>query len=166
MRRFGMNVYGMWLATAMACCAGGCVTITTGSLLDEMTDLDRLAELPSPTYVTKQFSSYDQKSTTPDDHENWFANRDRGQYLRTETNAGRQEFVMMDVDGPGAIVRIWSANPEGTLRVYLDGSDRPVIQEDMKIGVVYEQGNHGGLHYVNFSLDWLTDGKDSICSEQ
>jgi hypothetical protein len=41
-----------------------------------------------------------------------------------------------------------------------------VIQEDMKIGVIYEQGNHGGLHYVNFPLDWLTDGKDSFCSDK
>ena len=44
---------------------------------------------------------------------------------------------MMDTDGPGAIVRIWSANPEGTLRVYIDGADKPVIEAD-------EEGPLGG----------------------
>ena len=47
----------------LACLAiGGLVApamaaITTESLLDEMTDLKRLATLPDPAYVTKQFSS-------------------------------------------------------------------------------------------------------------
>jgi len=38
---------------------------------------------------------------------------------------GRKEHVMMDIAGPGAIVRIWSANPAGTLRIYLDGAATP-----------------------------------------
>jgi hypothetical protein len=37
-----------------------------------------------------------------------------------------------------------------------------VIQEDMKIGVLYERGNQGGIHYVNFPLEWITDGRDSL----
>jgi len=110
----------------------GCAVVDTASLLKQMTDLDRLAELPSPAYVTRQFSSYDRKSTTPDEAKGWFANGDRGQYLRVEEVKGRKEYVMMDADGPGAIVRIWSANPAGTLRIYLDGADTPVIEEDMK----------------------------------
>jgi len=110
----------------------GCATIDTGKLLGQMTDLDRLTVLPSPAYTTGQFSSYDRKATTPDDPETWFANHDRGHYLRVEEVAGRQEYVMMDAQGPGAVVRIWSANPEGTLRIYLDGHDEPVLEEDMK----------------------------------
>ncbi|HSW47121.1 MAG TPA: DUF2961 domain-containing protein [Phycisphaerae bacterium] len=109
----------------------GCAAVTTGSLLDDMTDLRRLAELPSPSYTTKQFSSYDRKSTTPADHENWFANHDAGQFIRVEKTEGRDEHVMMDADGPGAIVRIWSANPKGTLRVYLDRGPAPVIEARM-----------------------------------
>ena len=38
---------------------------------------------------------------------------------------------MMDVDGPGAIVRIWSANPAGVLRLYLDGAERPALEAPM-----------------------------------
>ena len=38
---------------------------------------------------------------------------------------------MMDAAGPGAIVRIWSANPAGTLRIYLDGAEQPALEAPM-----------------------------------
>ena len=40
-----------------------------------------------------------------------------------------------------------------------------VIQNDMKIGLIYERGNQGGISYVNFTLDWLTDGQDALKPE-
>ncbi len=104
--------------------------VTVDALLDQMTDLKRLAELPEPAYTTKQFSSYDRGAKSPT--ENWFANGDAGHFLRVEENAGRKEHVMMDIDGPGAIVRIWSANPDGTIRIYLDRAEKPVIETPMK----------------------------------
>jgi Protein of unknown function (DUF2961) len=103
--------------------------ITTGSLLDDMTNLAGLAEFPHPSYTCKQFSSYDRASKSPT--ENWFANNDCGQYLRTEQNGARKEYVMMDTAGPGAIVRIWSANPAGTLRIYIDGNSKPAVEAPM-----------------------------------
>ena len=103
--------------------------ITCTSLLDDMTDLATMAQFPNPPYTCKQFSSYDRKSKSPT--EDWFANGDAAQYLRVENVAGRKEYVMMDTAGPGVIVRIWSANPAGTLRIYLDGSDQPAIQAPM-----------------------------------
>src|SRR5512139_4062193 len=105
--------------------------VSVEDLLDEMADLGRLAALPDPAYTTRQFSSYDRASTTHSDQVGWFANADCGQYLRVEERAGRKERVMMDAAGPGAIVRIWSANPAGTLRIYLDGSEQPVIESLM-----------------------------------
>jgi sialidase-1 len=33
-----------------------------------------------------------------------------------------------------------------------------VIQDDMKIGLLYERGNQGGIAYTNFSLEWLESG--------
>ena len=60
------------------------------------------------------FSSWDRNSKT-----HWGANGDAGQYLRVEPNG---EAVMMDIDGPGVIYRIWSANPMGKIRIYLDGA--------------------------------------------
>ena len=38
--------------------------VTTGTLLEEMSDLGRLARWPEPAYRTVQFSSYDRRSTT------------------------------------------------------------------------------------------------------
>jgi hypothetical protein len=114
--------------------------IDTAQLVGEMTDLAGMAEWPNPPYTCKQFSSYDRKAKSPT--ENWFANDDHSQYLRVEERAGRKEYVMMDAAGPGAIVRIWSANPAGTLRFYLDGSDQPALVSPMAelLG-----GKHAGL---------------------
>ncbi len=115
-------------AIVLAGCASPNV-VSTRSLLAEMTDLQTLAEFPEPPFTCRQFSSYDREAKSPS--ENWFANADRGQYLRVEENAGRTEYVMMDANGPGAIVRIWSANPAGTLRVYIDGNQAPAIEAPM-----------------------------------
>lgn len=106
--------------------------ITMESLLREMTDLTALTRYPDPAYTVKQFSSYDRKSTDPavPTDENWFANADRGQHLRTEERNGATEWVLMDAEGPGAIVRFWSANPAdaGIVRIFLDGNADPVIE--------------------------------------
>ncbi|MCS7253011.1 MAG: DUF2961 domain-containing protein [Armatimonadota bacterium] len=69
-----------------------------------------------------QFSSYDRASKSPDEP-NWGANRDWGNYIRIEPNG---EAVMAEIDGPGCIVRIWSANPQGKIRFYLDGAEQPI----------------------------------------
>ncbi|NIA12711.1 MAG: DUF2961 domain-containing protein [Nitrospiraceae bacterium] len=106
--------------------------VTFESLLSEMTNLEALTRFPDPAYTCKQFSSYDRRSTDPNEltDENWFANGDRGRHLRTEERNGETEWVMMDAAGPGAIVRMWSANPKdaGVLRIFLDGAEEPVIE--------------------------------------
>jgi hypothetical protein len=107
------------------------VEVSTESLLNDFTDLDRLTRLPEPAYTTRQSSSYNRASKTPADREGWFTNEDRGYFLRAEQNGGRREYVMMDAAGPGAIVRIWSASDAGTLRFYLDGNATPVIEAPM-----------------------------------
>ncbi|MFM1919617.1 MAG: hypothetical protein RLZZ303_1251 [Candidatus Hydrogenedentota bacterium] len=109
--------------------------ITQKSMLDWMTKLDYLARIPEPHYTTLQYSSYDRAATDPAvlTDENWFANGDRGKHLREESRNGESEWVMMEAEGPGAVVRIWSANPQdgGTLRIYLDDEDEPVIEAPM-----------------------------------
>jgi len=120
------------LAAGMILC--GCAlprAVTTATLLSEMTDLKSLTEFPDPPFVCRQFSSYDRRSQSPDQGDDWFANHDAGQFLRTERHGARSEYVMMDADGPGAMVRIWSANPKGTLRIYLDGREAPVLEAPM-----------------------------------
>ncbi len=98
--------------------------ITSNSILDETVDLARLTKRPNPYYTTAEATSYDRASKTPGTPE-WFANGDAGQFIREERREGRLERVMADLNGPGAVVRIWSANPAGTLRFYFDGEETP-----------------------------------------
>ena len=84
-------------------------TVTFRSLLREIVDRDRLPQLPLVPYVAGQASSYDRASVAPG-QPGWFANHDFGMYVRTETNQARTEYVMMDVGGPGAIVRWWEGD--------------------------------------------------------
>jgi sialidase-1 len=37
-----------------------------------------------------------------------------------------------------------------------------VTTRDLQIGLLYERGNTGGITFVRFSLDWLTNGEDGI----
>ncbi len=102
------------------------------SLLGEMADLERIARWPDPPYRCLQASSHDRASKVPGEPE-WFANADQGQFLRTEERDGRVEQVMLDTEGPGALVRFWltaSGEKAGTLRVYLDGAKDPAIEFD------------------------------------
>ncbi len=115
------------LLAAVSCAAPEPVSMK--GLLPEMVDLGRMAEFPDPPYTCRQFSSYDRASKSP--AQDWFANNDRDQYLRVEEREGRKEYVMMDAEGPGAIVRIWSANPEGTIRIYIDGAGTPTLEARM-----------------------------------
>jgi len=119
--------------TAVASADGGQPPrITYESLLQEMIDPLAIARWPAPAFRCLQASSYDRKAKSPD--EDWFANADRGHFIREEKNGDRTEWVMMDAAGPGAVVRIWSANPSdaGTIRIYLDESADPVIETPME----------------------------------
>lgn len=107
-------------------------TITLGSLLTEMTDRAQIPQYPEPYYTCKQFSSYDRNSIGPD-KEGWFANHDCTWFVREENNNGRREFVMLDTEGPGVIVRFWMTFAgegaiDGILRFYIDDSAEPVIE--------------------------------------
>jgi len=118
--------------------------VTLETLLDEMVDRDGMARFPAPEYRLRQQSSYDRGSKTPDDSKGWFANRDRGHFIRTEINAGRKEWVLMEHDGAGAMGRTWMPDPRitpmvlsgrrkvstelGTLRIYLDGESEPALE--------------------------------------
>ena len=106
--------------------------ITFRSLLREMADPEAITRFPDPSYKLIQFSSYDRRSIHPDSA-GWFANDDYTRFIREEENNGRREFVMLEADGPGAIVRWWmtfgNANALNSyIRVYIDGQSTPVIE--------------------------------------
>ncbi len=125
------------LLSALCCCTSVATVsaqsdqITTGTLLDEMIDMDRLTLKDSHPYKSIQFSSYDRRSTSPD-NPGWFYNADGfgGEpipafeaVLKEPGEDGIGEYLICDVDGPGAIVRLWTATIDGDIRMYLDGKE-------------------------------------------
>ena len=130
MRRHMLAAMIATLTVAAAQTQAGGGPVTLESLLGEMVDRERLARLPAPAYTCRQFSSYDRRSTTPDAPDGWFANEDWSSFLRSEKIGDRTEWVMMDAEGPGCVVRVWGGGPKlvGTLRIYLDGAEQPVIE--------------------------------------
>ncbi len=144
LRSFKLLV-GVALATsAFHLQAGEPVTIE--SLLNEMIDRDSVAKFPKYDFRLKQHSSYNRESKTPEppkmEPTGWFANRDfnrgekqTGRFIRTEKNNGQTEWVIMEDEGPGAIVRSWmpwrsqlSGETTTILRIYVDGASEPVIE--------------------------------------
>src|SRR5262245_16257514 len=102
--------------------------VTVQSLLKQMSDARWLAEPPRPGERTIQFSSYDRASKLVDGKiTNPFANGDRGYYLRVEGEGDHREWVLAEAEGPGFVSRIWSANPDGELRIYIDRATTPAL---------------------------------------
>ncbi|MEY4916957.1 MAG: hypothetical protein RL616_870 [Verrucomicrobiota bacterium] len=127
--------------------------VSLESLLTEMTDFSAVARWPQPEFTCKQASSYDRESKAPD-QPGWFANADQNQFIRDEQFQGRTERVMMDVDGPGCIVRFWlttDRNKQGVIRIYLDGDTAPalvfpaydLLSGDLKIGSPLTEAHPG-----------------------
>ena len=121
--------------------AVGAEQVSLESLLNDMVNRERLAEIPSPHFVCRQFSSFD-RDTVGVGKDGWFANWDRSQFVRVEENGGRKEYVMLDAEGAGAIVRFWGTwgtvlarkggglkeFSNGTMRIYVDGKAEPVVE--------------------------------------
>ncbi|HUT55146.1 MAG TPA: glycoside hydrolase family 172 protein [bacterium] len=104
--------------------------VTLSGLVGQMRSLKSLSRaFPAGTRLV-QFSSYDRRTTIKDGATvMWWANGDLGHFLREEQTERGTEYVMAEATGPGAIVRLWSANPWGvTWRIYIDGMARPVIE--------------------------------------
>jgi len=96
-------------------------------LVGRLTDLERLATLPTPGDTCAQWSSYDRRSKYDEaagKYVAWSANGDGTGCIRTEGDG----IVMAEMEGPGCIWRIWSARAEqGHVKIYLDGSDTPAV---------------------------------------
>ncbi|MET0634819.1 MAG: glycoside hydrolase family 172 protein [Chitinophagaceae bacterium] len=101
--------------------------VSVGTLLAEMTDAASVASRPS--YTMKQASSYDRRSVSVDSP-GWYANTDQNQFIRKEEINGHTEYVMMDAEGPGAIVRYWLTTviKPGKIRFYLDNATQPTFE--------------------------------------
>lgn len=124
------NDFVMMFCSILFALATGPAAITEESLLKDYIDFERLLLPPDSRHYTGQASSFDRRSTQPGS-DSWFANADAGNYQGVERREGREERVLLDTNGPGAIMRIWSANPAGTLRFYIDNPSVPSWTVDM-----------------------------------
>lgn len=106
----------------------GPTLVTFKGLLEEMVSDDEMTRFPSEEYTQHQASSYDRRSVTPDDPENWFRNDDGWGYERFENKENRLEKVIFEENNPGVITRIWLTSFGSTntvIRFYFDGSFSP-----------------------------------------
>lgn len=137
-----------WTALLLAAGIGGSALATEPvsieSLLREMVDRDNVARYPKTDFRLKQASSYNRASKTPDDPDGWFNNFDRStsdehlNFVRTEVNNGRKEWVVMEEEGAGVITRFWvpwrnqlKPGTDVVIRYYLDGASEPTIEGNM-----------------------------------
>jgi hypothetical protein len=123
--------------------------LTYDQVVYRLTDLRALAKLPEEGEKSGMFSSYDRNSmydSATHSYQNWDANGDGTGNLRME---GDNE-VLVEMEGPGAIVRIWSATPDtGTLSVFIDGKEIPELSIPFKDYFSYDVPlfNYPGLVY-------------------
>jgi len=115
---------------AFLAAAASAQEVSVKSLLPQMTDLTFITHKANPAFAAAQASSYDRRSN-PGPNSDPFANGDAGQFVRIENTPNGKEYVMADLKGPGAVVRVWSANPSGALRFYFDGEKEPRIKVRM-----------------------------------
>jgi hypothetical protein len=98
-------------------------------LVNRLTNLKLLAALPQEGEKSAMWASYDRKSkvdSVSGAFIDWGANNDglSPQFIRKEG----ENMVLAEMEGPGAIVRIWSASPaKGHIKIFIDGNPVPVI---------------------------------------
>lgn len=104
-------------------------TIQYKELVNRLTDLKALAYLPVPGEKSAMWASYDRRSkvdASTGAFIDWAANNDGldPQFIRKEG----ENMVLAEMEGPGAIVRVWSASPaKGHIKIYIDGNPVPLI---------------------------------------
>ncbi|MCT4586896.1 MAG: DUF2961 domain-containing protein [Carboxylicivirga sp.] len=126
------------LAFAMTSCVPVTkdTVVSVESLLHEMTSREQLSYFPRQAFITKHVSSYDRSSTSPSE-KNWFHNWDMNQWEAIEQTPNGKEYVLMDEKSPGAITHFWMTGAgknrgQGTLRIYIDGNEKPVIKQTIR----------------------------------
>lgn len=144
-----MKITTKLFAVAVLAILSSCTTkeeVSISSLLDEMTNRDAVTQFPDADFRLKQSSSYNRASVSPDDSVGWFTNKDFNSndtdhnFIRIEENNGKKEWVLMDHQGPGAIVRTWmplrnakkpNMGNDITIKFYLDGDTVPTLEGNM-----------------------------------
>lgn len=118
--------------------------ISIESLLNEMVDREAVTHFPESNFRLKQESSYNRKSKTPDDAKGWFNNKDHNtkpeddSFIRIDEVNGSKEWVLMDHQGAGTLVRTWmpfrnigKPTTDIQIRIYVDGATEPTLEGNM-----------------------------------
>ncbi len=111
-----MKIVQVLVASALLCAAlapaqAAPEVIGVDTLLRRETDLAQLPQLRS--WTSSLQSSYNRTGS----------NDDFGQYLATDGTTA----TIADMAGPGAVVRLWSADPWVQIKIYLDDNPAPVL---------------------------------------
>jgi hypothetical protein len=113
--------------TARAETRGAEQTVSYAELVHRLTDLESLALLPPNGEQCAQWSSFHRDSrydAATGKYVAWDQNGDQTGAIRSEGD----QLVLAEMDGPGCIVRIWSASPQdGHVKIYLDGAETPAV---------------------------------------
>jgi hypothetical protein len=150
MKRLAIGLIVGVVAAWTASTATAQQTLSYKDLLDRYTNLKHLAVLPAEGETCKQWSSWDRASKYDEaagKYVHWDANGDGGGIIRREGDLS----VMAEMEGPGCIVRIWSAQAQnGRVKIYLDGQETPAVDLPFKH---YFSGDTKPFHYPMFSYD-------------
>jgi hypothetical protein len=130
--------------TILTSCSSDEKVVSIDSLLNEMIDRDVVTSYPEKDFRLKQESSYNRASVSPEDSVGWFTNHDFNSndkdhnFIRVEENNGQKEWVLMDHQGAGAIVRTWmpfrstkKPTTSSIIKFYLDGASEPSLEGNM-----------------------------------
>ena len=136
MNKYKIIILSIFFLLFMTCDSGtdSSSPVSTESLFKDMIDMVGLTKFPDPAFQTVQFSSFDRRSQLPGGPD-WFANSDGfggeprpnfEKVLKEPDENGIGEYLIAEVNGPGAVVRLWTAAIEGIIRLYLDGQSTPL----------------------------------------
>lgn len=126
--------------------------MTYEDLLSLYTDLSQLALPPVPGERGGCMSSYDRSSTydsASNTYLHWDANNDGDGFIRKNTDGS---VVVFEQEGPGCIIRTWSALPQGGhIRVFIDDATAPVIDRPFLDLFERQEGDTPPLNYSELS---------------
>ncbi|MCI8360224.1 MAG: hypothetical protein HFE86_02675 [Clostridiales bacterium] len=108
--------------------AGDSARPTYAGLAARMTSLESLAQAALAGETCGESSAYNKKSrydAENDRYVDWDMNWDEGLDAPRSSDGG---YIIADLKGPGAVVRIWSADPrQGHVKIFIDGARVPEL---------------------------------------
>lgn len=108
--------------------------VSWASLLAEATDLRTLATPLAATATSRMFSSCldSNKVMLANLAPQVLGDMDHGFFKEVVDDKDGVRATLAEFDGPGAVTWVWSANPVGTLGLFIDGQEAPALKMPFK----------------------------------